>query len=55
MHVRALLPQGNWFKTLQTKWRLFQIMVQSGSRPDKAAVLEEQLLGEVSLWKCETV
>jgi hypothetical protein len=47
MHARALLPQGNWFKSLQTKWRLFQLMLQSGSQPEKAAALEEQLLGEV--------
>lgn len=51
MHARALLPQGNFFKSLQTKWRLFQLMLQSGSRPEKAAALEEQLLGEVRLLK----
>jgi hypothetical protein len=49
LHARALLPHGNFFKALHTKWRLFQAMVQSGSNPEKAAQLEDKLLGEVSL------
>jgi hypothetical protein len=50
LHARALLPQGNFFQALHTKWRLFQAMMQSSSKPEKAAQLEDKLLGEVSLY-----
>lgn len=47
LHARALLPQGNFFKALQTKWRLFQAMLKSASQPEQAAQLQDKLLSEV--------
>lgn len=40
------MPQGNWLKGLQTKWRLFQAVLRAGSQPDKA---EQSLLEEVGV------
>ena len=41
------MPQGNWLKGLQTKWRLFQAVLRAGSQPDKAAQTEQSLMDEV--------
>lgn len=47
LHARALMPQGNWLKGLQTKWRLFQAVLRAGSQPDKAAQTEQSIMDEV--------
>lgn len=44
------MPQGNWLKGLQTKWRLFQAVLRADSQPDKAAPAEQSLIDEVGLF-----
>lgn len=55
LHARALLPQGNFFKALQTKWRLFQAVLKASSQPEQAAQLQDKLLSEVRRRWCGRV
>jgi hypothetical protein len=47
LHARALMPQGNWLKGLQTKWRLFQAVLKADSQTEKAVPAEQSLIAEV--------